>query len=99
MSESVVEIGSVQLKIGDVEKFWVDHESGKDRASRLYYQENNYLGSVFELLVAGVVNYFLARKNRNSSAKKYLHIKAGKNEYCFSEDEVNINEVLGKLKK
>ncbi|GHD62542.1 hypothetical protein [Jeongeupia chitinilytica] len=99
MNEDILEIGGFRIVVGDVRKCWIDYESEKERKSRRYYQENNYLGSAFGLLVAGLVDYFLSRKSRHPRAKKYLHIKTGKDEYCFSEDEADINEILGRLNK
>ncbi|WP_410499892.1 hypothetical protein [Chitinibacter sp. S2-10] len=95
MNEKAVEIGAVQINSSEIKKYWVDGESGDERKNRLYNQENNYLGSVFSMLVAGLISTYLLRKK--SPAKKYLHIKTESNEYCFSEDEININEALGKL--
>ncbi|MGL6041835.1 MAG: hypothetical protein ACRC01_11660 [Deefgea sp.] len=100
MNEHHIEIGGIQLNGLDIKKYWVDSESPQEKAIRMHYQDNHYLGSVFSLLITGLVSQFLAWKNRPSPAKKYLHIRTKQNTaYCFSEDEINIKDALIKLKK
>lgn len=99
MDNHVLEIGSRHLNLHDIKKYWVDCESAEEQKIRTSQQENNYLGGMFSLLIAGVVSAYLARKQRRSATKKYLHIETSQNgSYCFSEDEININDVLSKLK-
>lgn len=99
MNEETIEIGNERFIRSDIKQHWVDYESADERKRRLYYQDNHYIGGFFSLLIAGLVATFLSWKNRDKSAPKYLHIKTGKNEYCFSENEINLDETLGKLKK
>lgn len=100
MDNPVLEIGSTHLNLRDIKKYWVDGESADAKNIRARYQDNNYLGGMFSLLMAGVVSAYLTRKNRHSATKKYLHIETDQNgSYCFSEDEININDVLDKLNK
>jgi hypothetical protein len=100
MNERAIQINNIHLDSHEVRKYWVDCESPDAKRIRTRYQENNYLGSVFSLLIAGIVSTFLARKNRGQSPKKYLHIETSDNvSYCFSEDDVNIDDVLSRLKR
>ncbi|WP_027470030.1 hypothetical protein [Deefgea rivuli] len=100
MNEHSIEIGGIKLSYLDIKKYWVDSESSKEKAIRNYYQENNYIGGWFSLLIAGLFSQYLKWKKKPSPTKKYLHIRTKQNTaYCFSEDEININDVLLKLKK
>ncbi|STQ89102.1 hypothetical protein [Iodobacter fluviatilis] len=100
MSEYFVEMGRCRLNCHDIKKYWIDGEPAEEKKSRVDNQENNYLASAFSLLIAGVVSTYLARKKGNSQAKKYLHIETKHNvSYCFSDDEININDVFLKLNK
>lgn len=100
MNERSIEIGGIKLNDRDIKKYWVDSESPKARAIRNYYQENNYIGGAFSLLIAGVVSTYFSRKKDSPPQKKYLHIKTKQNmSYCFSEDEIDITETLLKLKQ
>ena len=100
MNERSIEIGGITFNCLDIQKYWVNSESPKEKAIRNYYQENNYIGGWFSLLLAGLISQYLKWKNKPSPTKKYLHIRTKQNAaYCFSEDEININDVLLKLKK
>ena len=99
MKDEVIEIGSLQFKRSEIKQHWVDDESAKVRATRLYQQDNHYIGSPFGLLIAGIVSTVLRKKKRQPDAKQYLHIKTAKDDYCFADDEVDLSIVLAKLKQ
>ncbi|QLI82186.1 hypothetical protein HZU75_11980 [Chitinibacter fontanus] len=99
MQDEVIQIGNLQFKRSDIKQHWVDYESAKERAIRLEQQGNHYIGSPFGLLLAGVVSTWLRKKKRQPDAKQYLHIKTAKDDYCFSEDEVDFGVLLEKLGK
>jgi hypothetical protein len=99
MQDEVIQIGSLQFIRSEIKQHWVDEESAKERARRLYHQENHYIGSPIGLLIAGVISTVLRKKKRQPDAKQYLHIKTEKNDYCFAEDEIDLSSVLVKLKQ
>jgi hypothetical protein len=97
MQDEVIDISNLQFKRSEIKQYWVDHESPKERATRLYHQDNHYIGSPFGLLIAGVASTLLKKKKRQPDAKQYLHIKTAKDDYCFAEDEIDLSVVLQKL--
>lgn len=95
MNKYFIKIADSQLNFEDIKKYWVNGESAEEKKKRNFYAQNNYLGSMFSWLIAGLVSAWLAR----SKSPKYLHIQTNKNiDYCFSEDEININDTLIELK-
>lgn len=97
MQKEMIEVGGAQFGRHEITKYWVDHESAKERQIRLHYQDNHYVGSPFGLLIAGLVSTWMRKKQRKSDAKQYLHIKTAKHDYCFAEDEIDLSAVLGEL--
>ncbi|QZA78731.1 hypothetical protein K4H28_04805 [Deefgea tanakiae] len=99
VNENMIDIGGIRFNGLDIKKYWVDSESAEEKKIRYYYQDNHYLGSVFSLLIAGLVSTFLSRRKNKPPRKKYLHIRTRQNvAYSFSEDEININDTVLKLK-
>lgn len=100
MSENMIDIGGVNFNGMDIKKYWVDTESAEEKRIRYYYQDNHYLGSIFSLLEASLISFFLTRRKNQAPKKKYLHIRTRTNvAYSFSEDDININDAVLKLKK
>ena len=93
MNEYFIKIADSQLNFEDIKKYWVNGESAQEK--RNGYEQNNYLGSMFSWLIAGLVSVWLARRN----SRQYLHIQTNQNiDYCFSEDEINIESTVLELK-
>ena len=100
MHRNLISIDNMLLDIDEIQSFHIEHKtidstSGQNNKN---HEENNYLTSLFSLLIAGLVSQFLRWRIKQKHGVKILIITTRQGGHAFTEEQVNVNKVARKLR-